>query len=69
METACEAYGAPLENVKAFRYLLRVVTSGDDYWPAVVGKFQRARNSWGRLSRILIREGADPKLSRHFSRR
>ena len=37
-------------------------------WPAVVGNFQRERKSWGRLLRILIQEGADPKVSGHFSR-
>ena len=30
---------------------------GDDDWSAVVGNCQKSRNSWGRLSRILIREG------------
>ena len=63
------AYGAPLENLTAFRYLLRVVTAGDDYWAAVVGNLQRASNSWGRLSRILSQEGEDPKVSGDFSRR
>ena len=41
----------------------------DDYWPAVVSNLQRARKSWGRLSRILIREGSDPKVSGHFFKR
>ena len=42
-ERAFEAYGAPLENVTAFRYLGRVMTAGDDEWPEVVGKLQRTR--------------------------
>ena len=41
---------------------------GDDDWPAVVGKLQKARNSWGRASRILSPEGEDPKVSGHFSK-
>ena len=31
-----QAYGEPLENVTAFRYLVQVMTAGDDDWPAVV---------------------------------
>ena len=62
-ERAFEAYGEPFENVTEFKYLGWVMTAGDDEWPAVVGKLQRERNSWGRLSRILSREGVDPKVS------
>ena len=61
-----EAYGAPLENVTTSKYLGRVMTAGYDDWPEVIGNLQMARNSWGRLSRILIREGADLKVSVHF---
>ena len=32
----------------------------------MVGNLGKARNSWGRLSCILIREGADPKVSEHY---
>ena len=52
----------------AFRYLGRVMTAGDDDCPTVVENLQRERKSWGWLSRILIQEGADPKVSEHFSR-
>ena len=52
----------------AFKYLGRVITAGDDDWPVLVGNLQKARKSWGRLSRILSREGADPKVSGHFSK-
>ena len=65
-ERAFQAYGEPLENVTAFRYMGRVMTVGDDDWPAVVGNLQRKRKSWGRLSHILSREGTDPKVSRFF---
>ena len=68
-ERAFQAYGESLENVTSFRYLGRVMTAGGDDWPAVVGNLQKARNSWGRLSRILSREGADPKVSGNFSGR
>ena len=62
-ERAFQAYGAPLENATAFKYLVRVMTVGYDDWPAVVGNLHMARNSWGQLSRILIWEGSDPKVS------
>ena len=43
-----------------------VLTAGDGGWLAVVGNLGKARKSWGRLSRILSREGAGPKVSGHF---
>ena len=52
-ERAFEAYGKPLEIVLAFKYLGRVMTVGDNNWPAVAGNLSKARKSWGRLSRIL----------------
>ena len=66
MERSFEEYGEPLENVTAFRYLGQVLTVGDGDWLAVVGNLGKARMSWGRLSRILIREGADTKVSGNF---
>ena len=66
IERAFEAYGYPLENVSVFNYLGHVFTAGDYYWLAVLGNLSKARKSWGQLSRILIREGEDPKVSGHF---
>ena len=66
LERAFEAYGETLENVTVFRYLGQVLTAGDDYWLAVVGNLGKARKSWVRLLRILIREGADPKVLGKF---
>ena len=63
---AFEAYGAPIESVTAFKYLGRILTATDDNWPEVVGNLGKSRRSWGRLSRVLGREGAYPKLSRAF---
>ena len=65
-ERTFEAYGEPLENMTERKYLGRVMTAGYDDWPVVVGNFQRARKSWGRLLRILNREGEDPKVSGIF---
>ena len=61
-----KAYGAPLENVTAFKYLVWVMMARDDDWPEVAGNLQKARKIWGRMSRVLIRERVDPKVSGHF---
>ena len=65
-ERAFEAYGKPLKNVLTFRYLGRVLMTGDDDWIALVVNLEKARKSWGRLSWVLVREGADPKVSGNF---
>ena len=49
-----------------FRYLGRILTSTDNYWPAVARNLQKVRVTWGRLVRILGQEGAYPKVSRNF---
>ena len=41
-ERAFEAYGKPLEMVVTFKYLGRVMTVGDDDWPAVAGNLVKA---------------------------
>ena len=43
-----------------------MLTAVDNDWLAVVGNLEKAQKSWGRLSRILSREGADPKVSGKF---
>ena len=55
-----------MRAVTEFQYLGRVLTDTDDDWPAVAGNIWKARASWGRLARVLGREGADPKVSRTF---
>ena len=55
-----------MEAVSEFRYLGRILTTTDDDWTAVAGNIKKARRSWGRLARVLGREGADPKVSRTF---
>ena len=65
-ERAFEAYGEQLELVPRFTYMGRVMTAGDNDWLAVAGNLQKARRSWGRLQRILRREGATPRISGSF---
>ena len=55
-----------MRAVTEFKYLRRVITNTDDDWPAVAGNIRKARASWGRLARILGREGADLKVTRSF---
>ena len=55
-----------MENVTAFKYMGRVLTAWEDDWPEVAGNLHKAKKSWVRMSRILIREGADPKVSGNF---
>ena len=57
MERAFEAYGDPLGNLAMFKYMGRGMKAIDYDWPAVVGNLQKTRKIWGRLSRILSREG------------
>ena len=66
MDRVFEAYGEPIKNVTEFKYLGRVLTEGDGDWLEVVGNLGKARRSWGRLSRVLGWDGADPKVSRMF---
>ena len=62
LEKAFHAYGRRMDLVREFRYLGRTLTSTDDDWPAVARILQKAWATWGRLARILGREGADPKV-------
>ena len=59
-------HGKPIEAVSSFKYLGRIITAGDDDWPAVAGNLVKARKSWGRLTRILSREGEDKRISGTF---
>ena len=54
---AFEVYGEQLKTVPSFKYLGRILTAGDDDWPAVTGNLGKAQKSWGRLQQILSREG------------
>ena len=58
-EKALHAYGKKMRAVTEFWYLGRVMTNTENDWPAVAGNLRKAQVSWGRLARILGREGAD----------
>ena len=63
---AFRAYGIPLEMVTSFKYLGRVISAADDDWTAVAKNLARARKVLSRMSRILTREGAAPRVSGLF---
>ena len=45
--------------VTSFQYLGWVISAVDDDWPVVVSNLSRARAVWKRMTRILIRKGAE----------
>jgi hypothetical protein len=58
--------GMPLESVRAFLYLGRKLSSSDDDWLDVIKNLAKARQRWARISRVLTREGATPRVSAMF---
>ena len=50
-----------VENVPTFRYLGLPLYQTDDDWLAVRQKIMRARSAWGRLGKLLWREGQIPR--------
>ena len=63
---AFEAYRKQLEAVPSFKYLWRIITVGDNEWPAVTGNLVKSRKSFGRLTSIMSREGVDKRISGTF---
>ena len=56
-------YRFSLEMVTSFKYLGRLLSVADDGWPVVVQNLVKAQTVWQRMSKILIREGARPRVS------
>ena len=50
----------------SFKYLGRVLTAGDDDWISVVGNLKKVQTSWARLTRILVQEGENMRVSGMF---
>ena len=55
--------GIPLAPVISFKYFRRFISAADNNWPTLVKNLQRARQKWARLTRVMIREGADDRTS------
>ena len=45
--------GTPIERVKEFKYLGRILDESDDDWPALQSNLKKAREKWSRIGRIL----------------
>jgi hypothetical protein len=58
--------GTPIERVKEFKYLGRVLDESDDDWPALQSNLKKAREKWSRIGRILSREKAKPRIMATF---
>ena len=65
-ERAFQAYEKSLEIVTFLKYLGRVLTAGYEDWPVVADNLRKAREIFIWMKRILIREGAYPKVSGLF---
>jgi hypothetical protein len=55
-----------LERVRSFKYLGRILTDTDDDYPALYRNLSRARQRWGMVRRVLVRDGADPRTMAYF---
>jgi len=58
--------GVPIKTVREFKYLGRMLEDNDDDLPAVERNLKRARQKWGRISRILSKKSARPKAMATF---
>jgi hypothetical protein len=58
--------GTPIERVKEFKYLGRILDEGDDDWLALQSNLKKAREKWSRIGRILSSEKADPRTMATF---
>lgn len=58
--------GEEIENVSTFKYLGRLISSTDNDWPARYKNLREAWQCWAKLSRLLVRDGASPRISGMF---
>jgi hypothetical protein len=58
--------GIPIENVRDFIYLGRMLSSSDEDWPDVNKNLVKARRKWDLISHVQRREGADPRITEMF---
>ena len=58
--------GQPLERVRSFRYLGRILSDNDDDSPCIQENLRRARQRWNCIAKILKAEGANAKCMSKF---
>ena len=63
---AFSAYRIPLEMVTSLKCLGRVLSVAGDDWLMVVQNIVKAQMVWWRISKILSRGGARPRVSGFF---
>ena len=51
-----------IERVRRFKFLGRLLERSDNDYPEILQNIRKARQVWGRLGKILWREGADPTV-------
>ena len=47
----------------SFRYLGKVISAADEDWPLVFRNLAKAWAVWQRMTRIIIKEGDEPRVS------
>jgi hypothetical protein len=65
-EVSFSVRGVPFESVSKFLYLGHQLLSIDDNWPDVVNNLAKAQRPWATIYRVLIRDGATPRISAMF---
>ena len=63
---AFSAYGIPLFMVTSFQYLGRMILAADDDFLDVVSNFSSSRSVWKIMTRVLSRDGVEPRVSWFF---
>ena len=54
-------------GVEVLKYLGRLLYLSDDNWMEVLRNIRKARQVWGRIGKLLRREGADPEALEKFT--
>ena len=57
-----------MEGVAKFKYLGRPLEQTDDNWPELRQNVKWAQRVWGRLVKMIIREGVESKVGGMFYR-
>ena len=59
-------YGTLLMAVPSFKYLGQTMLSSNENWTVVEQNLRREQGKWGRMVKILVREGADRRKAGVF---
>ena len=59
-------YGTPLTSFTSFKYLGQTLLSSNKDWPKVENNLRQAQGKWGKLVKLLGREGEDRRTAGRF---